>query len=174
MVFTIGTSIASVATAWIGELPFNWCLHSLHTHTHIFSLASSRVYFALYLIKINMGSLPLYNPLMLLIVIVPKQSWLEFWSTFLVIFITIASLICGAGYSIRHLHQLKVDQRLESIENTVSIGCSKLLSFFSLLLFELLCLGVLYLGWLKCFSCILHLKFANAWCFMSRLTNKIP
>lgn len=44
----------------------------------------------------------------------------------------------GAGYSIRHLHQGKVDQRLESIEKTVSIGCTILNTFICLFLVEVL------------------------------------
>ena len=43
----------------------------------------------------------------------------------------------GTGYSLRHLHETRVDQRLESIEKAVSITIGPIIT--SILWLELLC-----------------------------------
>lgn len=76
--FTIGTSIASVATAWIGVCILIVCV-------------------------------------------------LDF--DFEIVLFECDYLMGGTGYSIRHHHQSKVDQRLESIEKAVSICCILFITF---------------------------------------------
>ena len=52
------------------------------------------------------------------------------------------TLFYFSGYSLRHLHDIKVDQRLQSIENSVCIHLSTSLSFYSCFPFLLLHLNM--------------------------------